>query len=85
MLYLAHLRVHTLLIATFALVIASAMSSNPFRAARTMAAIALLVIVPTFSAAGPTGHVLWKVGMEFPRFVRHRFLRESLGEGVPNG
>jgi len=50
-----------------------------------MAAIALLVIVPTFSAAGPTGHVLWKVGMEFPRFVRHRFLRESLGEGVPNG
>jgi hypothetical protein len=27
-----------------------------------MAAIALLVIVPTFSAAGPAGHVLWKVG-----------------------
>jgi len=63
MLYLAHLRVHTLLIATFALVIASAMSSNPFRLARTMAAIALLVIVPTFNAAGPTGHVLWKVGI----------------------
>jgi hypothetical protein len=26
-----------------------------------------------------------KVKVEFPRFVRHRFLRESLGEGVPNG
>lgn len=63
MLYLVHLRIHTLLIATLALVIASAMSSNPFRAARTMAAIALLVIVPTFSAAGPAGHVLWKVGV----------------------
>ena len=63
MLYLVHLRIHTLLIATFALVIASAMSSKPFRAARTMAAIALLVIVPTFSAAGPAGHVLWKVGI----------------------
>ena len=23
--------------------------------------------------------------VEFPRFVRHRYLRESLGEGVPNG
>ena len=63
MIYLVHLRIHTLLVASLALVIASAMSSNPFRAARTMAAVALLVIVPTFSAAGPAGHVLWKVGL----------------------
>jgi len=62
MFYLVHLRIHTLLVAALALVIASAMSNSPFRAARTMAAITLLVIVPTFSAAGPGGHLLWKVG-----------------------
>ena len=33
---------------------------------------------------GSTYDVYWYV-LEFPRFVRHRYLRESLGEGVPNG
>ncbi len=61
-LYLLHLRIHTLLIASLAIVIASALTRSSLRTARTVAAIALLITIPTLSDAGLAGHRYWRIG-----------------------
>jgi hypothetical protein len=63
LLYLSHLRAHTLVTTCFAIVIAVAFRPGPLRLLRTTVSVLLLLLVPLVAGVGISGNQLWRIGL----------------------
>ena len=63
LLYLSNLRAHTLLVACIALTVATIWSSRSLRAARSIATLVLLLVVPATAGIGIGGNQILQIGL----------------------
>ena len=63
LLYLSHLRAHTLVTTCFAVLLSVVWRPSPLRPARIAISMVLLLLVPLAAGVGLSGHQLWRIGL----------------------